>query len=76
MLEQEKKVGECAVLGVEGRGFVYYLITKERYFQKPTYDSFKSALQDMKNHMVKYKMTALDIPKLGCGLDKLNWSKV
>ncbi|XP_028998084.1 ADP-ribose glycohydrolase OARD1 isoform X4 [Betta splendens] len=52
--EQKKQTGECAVLRRERR-FVYYLITKKRASQKPTYDNLKLSLEDMKSHCLKNK---------------------
>jgi hypothetical protein len=56
------------------------LITKERYWHKPTYDSFTKALEDMRRH-VEYSYDAVPItkiamPRIGCGLDKLDWNKI
>jgi len=56
--------------------FVYYLITKEKYYGKPTYATLKSALGEMKQHMDKYQVRHLCLPRLGCGLDQLEWSHV
>lgn len=56
--------------------FIYYLVTKERYFHKPTYESLTSSLGLLKQHMVENKILKLSIPCLGCGLDKLEWSRV
>ena len=40
LLSQKRKVGEVAILRPEGReSFVYNLVTKERYYQKPAYES-------------------------------------
>ncbi|XP_024147863.1 ADP-ribose glycohydrolase OARD1 [Oryzias melastigma] len=73
--EQKKVSGQCAVLRKKGR-FIYYLITKAKYNQKPTYDSLKRSLEDMKSHCVKYGVTRISMPRIGCGLDRLKWSKV
>ena len=72
---QNKKVGECAFLDVNGK-YVYYLITKEKYWNKPTYTNLKSSLLDMKQLAVQHKITKLSMPKIGAGLDKLDWDKV
>ena len=55
---------------------VFNLVTKPRYFTKPTYDTLRSALIDMKEYCVESDITKLAMPKIGCGLDKLNWDKV
>ena len=52
------------------------MITKERYYHKPTYESLRSTLRWMKNHMVTHRMKKLSIPRIGAGLDRLDWNKV
>ena len=59
----------------DGR-FIYYLITKERFSNKPTYDTLCSSLEAMKAHCQKNEVMRLSMPKIGCGLDKLDWLKV
>jgi hypothetical protein len=55
---------------------VFNLVTKDKYWNKPTYDSITKCIEQMavmcKNLDIKY----LAMPKIGCGLDKLNWFKV
>ena len=63
--------GDCIM---EGR--VLNLITKERYFHKPSYQSLKSALMVMKTICYKEVITKIAMPVIGCGLDKLFWDKV
>ena len=53
---------------------VFNLITKERYFLKPTYGSLKEALHDLKNQLPEGSNLAM--PHIGCGLDKLSWLTV
>lgn len=57
---------------------VCHLITKKRYFQKPTYDSLRKALLDMRESIlfVGEEGVKLAMPKIGCGLDRLEWDKV
>jgi len=81
LLKQDKKVGECAVLNVtyhktNMKRFVFYLVTKDRYYGKPTMQTLESTLIDMKKHCQLYKVKQLAIPRLGCGLDRLDWIKV
>ena len=55
---------------------VFNLITKRKYFQKPTYDSLREALEDMKEQANNLLITKLAMPKIGCGLDRLEWNRV
>ncbi|XP_072910148.1 ADP-ribose glycohydrolase OARD1-like [Hemitrygon akajei] len=72
---QKKKSGEVAVLK-RNRRYIYYLITKKRAFQKPTYESLQSSLEAMKRHCINHQVTRISMPRIGCGLDKLSWNKV
>lgn len=73
--EQKKTKGDVAVLKEEKR-FIYYLITKDKYYQKPSYENLKLSLIKMREHMDKNNIKSLSIPKIGCGLDKFDWNKV
>ena len=59
---------------LEGR--VFNLVTKERYWHKPTYDSLYGALNLMKFIALKNNITKIAMPCIGCGLDRLAWEKV
>lgn len=51
---QNVKVGGVAVIKHEQKRFVYYLVTKQDPYKKPTYDDLKSSLTAMKKHMVNH----------------------
>lgn len=55
---------------------VFNLITKEKYWHKPTYSTLKKSLQDMKEIVVENNIKYMAMPKIGCGLDRLQWTKV
>ncbi len=59
---------------LEGR--VFNLITKERYFHKPTYETLYGALLAMKHLALQAGVTKIAMPIIGCGLDRLNWDVV
>lgn len=66
-----RRYADCIL---EGR--VLNLITKERYFHKPTYKSIHGALSIMKAVCLWNDITKVAMPVVGCGLDKLQWDKV
>lgn len=72
---QNAQVGGVAVLARQDR-FVYYLITKEHYYDKPTYQTLRQSLEAMRNHVLVNDVQHLAMPKIGCGLDGLQWPKV
>jgi len=55
---------------------IFNLITKEKYWLKPTYDTLKSSLLDLKKQCEHLDIKFIAIPKIGSGLDRLSWSKV
>ena len=56
--------------------FIYHLIVKPRFRNKPTYSSLRAALEAMLQHAQKHKVQKISITRLSTGLDKLNWLKV
>lgn len=72
---QKATVGEVAVLKHDGR-YIFYLITKERYWGKPTYDTLRSSLLKLREYCLANQITSLSMPRIACGLDKLSWPKV
>ena len=55
---------------------VISLVTKLKYWQKPTYDSLRKALVDLKEFCISDLVKTLVMPRIGCGLDKLSWNNV
>lgn len=60
----------------------FNLVTKEHYWEKPTINTMRNALMDLKNlciHALTYsnlKKFSLAMPRIGCGLDRLKWEQV
>ena len=55
---------------------VLNLITKERYFHKPTYKSLTTALMECREICLENNITSIAMPTIGCGLDRLEWDRV
>jgi hypothetical protein len=59
---------------------VFNLITKEKCWEKPTYNSLEQSVRAMGyqiGSMIEQGETVkLALPRIGCGIDGLTWSKV
>jgi uncharacterized protein C6orf130 len=55
---------------------VFNLITKNKYWQKPTYISLENSLKDMATSCKLFNIKILAMPRIACGLDRLNWNRV
>jgi len=75
LIAQGKIVGETAAHNIDG-GVAYYLITKSKFNDKPSMDSLEMSLNDLREQLVKDGVTKLAMPKIGCGLDGLDWGQV
>lgn len=62
-------------------GRVFNLITKDKYYNKPTLVTLSDSLIALSSNiesllMTNHKITEIRLPAIGCGLDKLKWSDV
>lgn len=55
---------------------VFNLVTKNKYWHKPTYDTLYQSLKRMRDLIRTNDIEYLAMPKIGSGLDKLQWGKV
>ena len=70
----------------QGRGYCLFtetngvtvgnLVTKQRYFHKPTLETLRQALDDFRAQALEKGLHRIAMPKIGCGLDKLDWDDV
>jgi hypothetical protein len=54
---------------------IFYLVTKQVYWGKPSIKSFTLSLLNLKQGLLKYGIKEISIPRIGSGLDKLQWKK-
>ena len=54
---------------------VINLITKERYWQKPTYETLRNALK-VARFRIPHDCKKIAMPAIGTGLDRLSWNRV
>ena len=55
---------------------IFYLITKSKYYQKPTLSSLETSLKSMRDKAIKLGISHICMPRIGCGLDRLCWDNV
>ena len=82
----KKKLAERYKKLWQGRGYCLFtevggvlvanLVAKERYFHKPTLETLRQALEDLREQVLDRELKKLAMPKIGCGLDKLEWNNV
>lgn len=70
-MKKELPVGKCFVTGN-----IYNLVTKRRYFEKPTLETLELALDDLRLCAEKTQKKKFAMPLIGCGLDRLKWADV
>lgn len=56
--------------------YIFYLVTKEHYYDLPKLSDLDTTLKMLNNILNIYKETSISMPRIGCGLDKLNWKDV
>lgn len=54
---------------------VFYTVTKKCSFGKPTRESFTKALYSMRDVVLEHDIKELALPKIGAGLDRLEWEQ-
>lgn len=65
----------CSVI-LFGDHVIFNLVTKRNYWNKPTLDTIKNALDWMKDQCEIYDIKKVAMPKIACGLDRKKWSDV
>lgn len=75
LIDQNLKIGNVGRVNRHNQN-VFYLITKKFSHGKPTMMTMEKALRTLLSEMNKLNLKKLGIPKIGCGLDGLNWDNV
>ena len=58
------------------QNWIYNLVRKQHGNDKPTYQNLHKSQCRMKSQMLEHGITENSLPQIGCGLDKLEWTKV
>ena len=72
---QKAKALVCSALpywSPETNNFIYNLVTKSKFFEKPTLDNLRTSLESLRGYALLNNITKTTMPKIGCGLDKLH----
>jgi len=57
-------------------GRVFNLITKKYSYEKPTYKDLEASLKKMRELVIKHGIKDIAMPRIGCGIDGLDWDIV
>ena len=68
------KLGEAVMMRVGDR-IVFNLVTKIKFSMKPKLATLEVFLLSLKSQAVKLGICMLSLPRLGCGLDRLNYDR-
>ena len=71
-----KAGSKIAHFSSQNGSWIYNLVTKNKHYDKPTYYNLRKSLCRMKSHMLTYGIKEINLPQIGCGLDKLEWAQV
>ena len=55
---------------------VYNLVTKRKFFHKPTVAMIAKSINAMRDHAVKHKVKLINLPLIACGLDRQDWKTI
>ncbi len=61
---------------LRGEWVIINLISKYNFYDLPTYNDFYETLLSLRSFINNHLISKIAIPKLGCGLDQLNFSIV
>lgn len=67
-IKGEKAVGKALLIDK-----TFNLVSKEKCFWKPTYINLEETLLDMKRQCLENGIDKIAMPRIGCGLDRLEW---
>ncbi len=68
--------GEPIFTSINENFWIVNLVTKWRYFDKPTYETIEESLKESRPLVRCVKGAKIVMPRIGCGLDGLSWNRV
>ena len=60
----------------ETRRYLFHLVTKQKYFNQPTYSTLRASLERTRTHAEIKSISRISLPYIGTGLDQLDWDRV
>lgn len=70
------KHGVCIAIRFVEPPTIFNLVTKRNYWDKPTLETIKNSLKEMKMYCEILNVTKIAMPRIGCGLDKQKWENI
>ena len=71
------RIGDAVVQRVDGGSTIIHLVTKNRFFDKPTVGTLLHAVRAAAAFIASDRLTLrIRLPRVGCGLDGLQWARV
>lgn len=65
------------VIAIEnGNHSIFYLINKENYWDKTSYEDIFKVLNTLKELLTRKQISSVNIPRIGTGFDRLSWEKI
>ena len=58
------------------RRYIFIFVTKEKYSDERDLPTLAATLQNKRAHATMHGVSTIAIPKIGCGLDQMNWQVV
>ena len=75
MKAMNTQVGEACVLEDNHR-YIYNLVTKEVYNDRPKFEDLYKSLLSMRQHCFDHDVRLISMPKIGCGRDRFKFFDV
>jgi len=72
----ENKNGNLIVQSIPRNKKLFHLTTKSKYYEKPSLNRIKICLNELKEYCIKNNIAELHMPRIGSGLDKLNFELI
>jgi hypothetical protein len=75
LMQQNKQVTEIASVQCDQR-YILYIITKEKHYQKPTYEAMFFAMKNLRQFCESNGINRVALPKIDNEYDQLDWTQV